>query len=283
MRLAPTIDPARTAPRWNWRPYAALLRLAFQKQFAYRAANLAGFATNLFFAALRAAVIVALYHAKDAGAQVGGFSVEAAVTYTGIGQAIIGWLSLWGWTDLMRTVKSGDIATDLQRPIGFFWYWCAQDLGRALAQLVMRGLPMMLVYAIVYPITLPKDAAQWLGFAAAMLLAWFVSFSWRFIYSLGAFWTTDAIGIVRIASFSTLFTSGFLMPLGFFPEAVQHVLRALPFASIVNAPIEVFLNVATGPAMGATLIQQAIWAVVLCAVSHLLLALGTRKLTIEGG
>ena len=281
MRSSSLVRPLQF--RLHWRPYAALMRLAFQKQFAYRTANLAGFFTNIFFAALRAAVIVALYQSNISGARVGGYSLQDAVTYTGIGQSIIGWIALWGWWDLLRAVKSGDVATDLQRPIGFFWYWCAQDLGRALAQLVMRGLPMMLIYFVLYPITLPKDGAQWLGFALSMLLAWFISFSWRFIYSLAAFWSTDAMGFARIAIFSTIFMSGFLMPLAFFPAWVQQVLRALPFASIVNAPVEVFLNVTTGPALLAALGQQLFWAVALGLLAHIVLALGTRKLTIDGG
>ncbi len=254
------------------------MRLAFQKQFAYRSANLAGFITNIFFAALRAAVIVALYQSRVGGERVGGYSLQDAVTYTGIGQSIIGWIALWGWMDLLRSVKSGDVATDLQRPVGFFWYWCVQDLGRALFQLLARGVPMMLIYAVAYPITLPRDVVQGLGFVIALLLAWFISMSWRFIYSLAAFWTTDATGVARIAISTTIFASGFLMPLGFFPGWVQQLLRALPFASMVNAPVEVFLNVATGPALLSTLGQQAFWAVVLCV-----LALGVRRLTINGG
>ena len=60
MRPAPTIHPLQLRlRRLHWRPYWALMQLAFQKQFAYRSANLAGFITNIFFAALRAAVIVA--------------------------------------------------------------------------------------------------------------------------------------------------------------------------------------------------------------------------------
>ena len=41
--------------------YLALTRLAIQRQIIYRAATLAGLATNLFFGLLRAAVMVALF------------------------------------------------------------------------------------------------------------------------------------------------------------------------------------------------------------------------------
>jgi ABC-2 type transport system permease protein len=41
--------------------YLALIRMAFQRQLTYRAATLAGLATNVFFGALRAYVLVALF------------------------------------------------------------------------------------------------------------------------------------------------------------------------------------------------------------------------------
>ena len=43
----------------------------------------------------------------------------------------------------------------------------------------VRGLTMMLAYAVVFDITLPRTAGQWLAFAAALTLSMLISFSWR--------------------------------------------------------------------------------------------------------
>ena len=48
--------------------------------------------TNFFFGLLRATVLVALYGARQ---EVAGISLAAAVTYTGLTQAMIGFLSLF--------------------------------------------------------------------------------------------------------------------------------------------------------------------------------------------
>ncbi|MBI1802072.1 MAG: hypothetical protein HYR71_10640, partial [Chloroflexi bacterium] len=56
--------------------YAALARLAFQRYLAYRTANLAGLATNAFFGALRAYILIALFGAQT---HVAGYSVQGAV------------------------------------------------------------------------------------------------------------------------------------------------------------------------------------------------------------
>ena len=42
-----------------------LSKLAFQRQLTYRAATLAGLATNFFFGMLRASVIIALFHGNS--------------------------------------------------------------------------------------------------------------------------------------------------------------------------------------------------------------------------
>ncbi len=262
--------------------FAAILRQSLRRQLAYRAANLAGLATNAFFGFLRASVLIALFAAQN-NEPVGGFDLSAAITYTGITQALIVWVALWGWWDLIRDIKTGDVAADLQRPFGLFWYWCAQDAGRAIAQFIMRSLPIVVLYALLFPLTWPRDLVQWSGFIASMLMAWLLSFAWRFLYSLSGFWVTDAVGIGRAATFLVTFMSGFLMPIGFFPEWAQVIMQITPFPSLINTPIEVFVNVATGERMLVLLITQAFWVIALIVLAHVVLNAGVRRLTMQGG
>ncbi|MBF8282333.1 MAG: ABC transporter permease [Anaerolineales bacterium] len=72
----------------EWRAYAALIRMAFQLQLAYRFANVSGLLTNGFFGLLRAYVLIALFGARHAG-RVAGYSIGDAITYTGLTQARI--------------------------------------------------------------------------------------------------------------------------------------------------------------------------------------------------
>ena len=260
--------------------YWALARLSFQRQLAYRTANVAGLVTNLFFGALRAYVLIALFGAREA---VAGYDVRAAVTYTGITQAMLSFLAAFGWWEIIRSVRTGQVATDLSRPVDFFWYHAAQDFGRALAQLILRGVPLVALYALAYRIAVPPTPLHWLALPLSLALGLLISFAWRFLVNLTAFWTVDAMGIGRVASNLVLFLSGFIMPLAFFPDWAQAGLRFLPFASMVNAPVEVYLGVVQGPALVLTLLLQALWAVVLVLLSRVVLAAGVRRLVVQGG
>ncbi|NPV08678.1 MAG: ABC transporter permease [Anaerolineae bacterium] len=260
--------------------YWALVRLSFQRQLAYRTANLAGLATNLFFGALRAYVLIALFGAQE---NVAGYSVRDAITYTGITQAMLSFLSAFGWWEVIRSVRSGQVGTDLARPVDYFWYWAAQDLGRGFSQLLMRGLPLIAVYAVAYRISLPPTAAHWAALPLSLTLGLLIGFSWRFLYNLAAFWTVDAMGVGRLATTVAMFLSGFLMPIAFFPPWAEGVMRLLPFASMVNTPVEVYLGVVRGPALVGALLVQLGWAAALVVLARTVLASGLRRLVIQGG
>jgi ABC-2 type transport system permease protein len=262
------------------RLYWKLARQAFRLQMTYRAANLAGLATNFFFGLLRAAVLVALY--GDRGS-VSGLSLQAAVTYTGLSQATIACLMFFGWYEVMDAVHSGDIAADLLKPIDYFAHWLARDLGRAAASFLMRALTIMVAYAIAFDIVVPQTLGHWLLLATSLLLSIAVSFSWRFLVNLTAFWSPNARGIGRLAYGISWFTSGFLMPLRFFPDWFVRLCSLTPFPSVINTVIEVYLGVLDGPALLRALVVQALWFAALTVACKLVLRAGVRRLVIQGG
>ncbi|MEZ4682138.1 MAG: ABC-2 family transporter protein [Caldilineaceae bacterium] len=274
------------APSWqthalaNLRLTWELVRRSFQRQLTYRAATLAGLTTNFFFGILRVAVMVALYGART---EVAGIDLQAAITYTGLAQAVIAYLSIFGWYDLMRSVSSGEVAADLLRPLGYFRYWLAVDLGRALVAFLLRGMTIMVVYALFFEITIPRGIGQWLALLLALLLGWLLSFAWRFLVNLTAFWTPNALGIGRLRLGWPGVLSGFFMPLRFFPPWAQTLCHLTPFPSMVNTTIEIYLGLLTGQALLQALLGQMLWIVLLIWCCRLTLRAGVRRLVIQGG
>ncbi|MEW5871397.1 MAG: ABC-2 family transporter protein [Chloroflexota bacterium] len=266
----------RGATRLFWE----LVGLSIRRQFTYRAATFAGLLTNFFFGLLRAAVMVALYGARQ---EVEGISLAGAITFTGVSQATIAFLSLFSWFDLIRSVYTGQVGADLLKPMNYFMFWMAQDLGRALVNILLRGATIMIFYAMFFDITTPQTASQWLGLAAAICLAWMVGFAWRFLVNLASFWTPNAVGIARLFFSLSWFMSGFLMPLRFLPEWFQRLCYLTPFPYTVNVILETYLGVLSGPALVRALLGQAAWIVALVLAGRLVLRAGVRRLVIQGG
>ena len=273
-------DSIPCAVRVAMRVFWKLVRLSFRLQMTYRAANLAGLATNFFFGMLRAAVLIALYGGRS---EVSGFSLPAAVTFTGLSQATIACMSFFGWWEVMQSVYSGEIGADLLRPADYFTFWLARDLGRAAASFLMRSLTIMVAYALVFGIATPQSATQWLAVAVVLVLSWLVSFTWRFLVNLTAFWTPDARGVGRFAFGLSWFLSGFMMPLRFFPGWFTRLCALTPFPSMVNTLTETYLGVLRGSALIRAILAQMLWIVILVVACRLVLRAGLRHLVIQGG
>jgi len=257
-----------------------LTKLSFQRQFTYRAATLAGLITNLFFGLLRVSVLLALYGERQ---EVAGISVAGVITYTALSQAAIAFLTMFSWLEVMHSVYTGDVGSDLLKPMDYFTFWMAQDLGRSLTNLLTRSLTVMVAYALAFGITLPHTAGRWLALGAALALAWLVSFAWRFLTNLTAFWTPDARGIIRLGFILAWFFSGFLFPLRFFPDWFVRLAYLTPFPHTVNTIVEVYLGVISGPALLRALLSQLLWALLLVGASRLVLCAGLKRLVVQGG
>lgn len=266
--------------RHGARLFLELARRSFQLHLTYRAAALAGLLTNLFFGLVRAAILLALYGQRQ---EVAGMTVQEVITYTGLTQAVIAYLSLFGWYELMETVYTGDVAGDLLKPMNYFTFWLGRDLGRATAALLLRGVTVMLCYSFVYQIIIPQSAGRWLALLATVALSWVVAFSWHFLVNLTAFWVPNARGIGRFGFIAAWFFSGFLMPLRFFPEWVVRLAYLTPFPHMVNTVVDVYLGDLAGRALLQALLFQALWAAALILLGQLVLRAAVRRLVILGG
>ncbi len=253
---------------------------SYQRYLTYRAATFAGVVTNFFFGILRASILVALYGAQT---EVEGIPLAGAVTYAAMTQAVIGYLSLFSWFDLMTTVYSGEIATDLLKPINYIGYWLAKDLGRAMVQFFLRGLVVMAGYALLFDLDWPQSATQWLAVAVSLVLSWLISFAWRFLVNLAAFWSPNARGVLRFFFMLSWFFSGFLMPLRFFPDWVIRISYLTPFPHMLNTVVEIYLNVLPGPQILTAILYQILWIAGLLLSAQVVLRAGVRRLVILGG
>lgn len=263
--------------------YVAIATRAFRRYSTYRAATVAGIFTNSVFGIIYSFAYLALW---DANPNAGGYDSSDAVTYVWLGQALLMTIALWGGgstDDLAERIRTGDVAIDLYRPIGLVPWYLASDLGRACYHLVTRGLAPTVVGIILFDIRVPDSPAAALGFVAALPLAVVVSFAIRFLVASTAFWLLDQTGVQVMSGAFAIFFSGMMLPLVLFPGWLGTVARALPWASYVQVPADIWLGKRTGTDLVAALGFQLFWAVVLLACCHLVVRAATRRVVVQGG
>jgi ABC-2 type transport system permease protein len=262
------------------RLYWEVARRALQRQLAYRTENLAGLVTNSFFGYLRAAFLLAVFQVTN---NLAGYDAEAAVTYAWITQAMIMIVALWGWWDVEQTIRTGDVVSDLSKPFSYLGFWLARFLGRSLYFFVFRGAPIMLCGQVLFGLHWPSSVGAWIAFMLSTVLAVVVSFGWRFLLNMSAFWTTDARGLGGLAEGVAMFMGGFVLPVRLFPDWLQPIALALPWTAIVQVPADLFVERLTGSAALSALGLQAMWAVAMLGAAQLLTTVATRRVVIQGG
>lgn len=262
-------------------PYWQVARRSFQRYSTYRGATAAGVFTNTVFGLMKVAVLLAVFRNR---AQVGGFDVVDAVTFTFVAQGLLATVGGFNGLALGDRIRTGDVVSDLYRPLHFQGYWLAEDLGRAGFQVLARGVPPVVVAALLFRLRLPSSAATWLVFAASLTLGLLISFACRFMVMTSGFWILDTRGPWQLAGSLILFFSGFVVPLSLFPGALRRFAATTPFPSIAQLPIEVFLGKHSGVSgAGSVLLRQALWAAAMLGLAELVVRRAFRKVVVHGG
>lgn len=270
------------------RPYLAAFRARFQLMLQYRAAALAGFATQLWWGAIRILVFAAFYGVNAAAAPIG---LTDAVTYVWLGQAL---LALQPWAadpEIGQAVRSGGVGYDRLRPLDAYGYWYARTVGWMLARALPRAVLMMLAAGIVLPLVglgdwawrPPSGVAAALLFIPAFVLMTMLGAAVLMLANIIVAASLNERGVNAVLTPLVIVLSGSLLPLNFYPDAWRPFLHVQPLAGLVDIPFRIYFADLSGDAALQGLALQAGWSVVLIVVGRLAMERMMRRLEMQGG
>lgn len=260
--------------------YIEVARTAFRRQLIYNWANLAGLLTNIVFGIIFSYVLIALYQAKHLA---GGYDLNDALRYTWLVQALVMTVLTFGWYDLMLTIRSGEVVSDLSKPCDFYWYWFSREVGRSVYYLLYRGLPTYLVGMLLFRFGAPLDWRSWLPFALSLPVGAMIGIAYRVLFNLAAFWILEARAFGTLATVIALIFAGSYVPLPFFPSWLRLIADWLPFSGLLNVPVQIFLGKLTGEVVLIEFLRQLLWLVVLTLLARYVTASATRRVVAQGG
>ena len=262
------------------RVYATVARLAFRRQATYRAAMLAALFTNVVFGFIIASLFRAVVAERGS---VDGWDSKDLATFAFATQSLLGAVAAFGERELGMRVVTGDIASDFVRPVSIEGWTVAQFFGKSAAQILVRMVPTFAAGALVFDLRIPTTASA-AATVVAVVLAVAVAAAWWMVINLTAFWIVNPKGTVQLANVLGYALSGIAVPLVFFPDRLEHVLRWLPWAAQIQLPVEVFIGKRrSSVVLLQTYGQQLMWVVVLLGVAHVLVVRGRHKLVVQGG
>jgi ABC-2 type transport system permease protein len=262
--------------------YAALMAAEFRRYATYRQSMYASMFTNSIFGFLRCFALLSA--AAGAGGVAAGYSADRLATYVWAGQGLLGTVGIWGSTELADRIRSGEVVSDLQRPVDPVWQYLAADLGRAGFAGLTRFVAPIVLGALAFDLYVPANPLTYPLFVLSVLLAVVVCQACRFLVNAAAYWLLDSRGPVMAWTAVSATLSGMAFPLGFLPAgALAALYVATPFPSLMQVPLDVLVE---RHSMGVTLASiagQVGWAAVMITVARVVQRRAERKVVIQGG
>lgn len=255
----------------------AFAAVGLKRRLAYRAANWAGLFTNTFFLLFRVHALLAFYAGRTDA--VAGYTAADGAAYIALTQALIMVIPQWGRSGLGESVRSGQIAVDLARPVDYYVTLLGQRLGESAYYVVGRAVPLVgiaVLFGFLGPI---GGIGRWLAVAVSVALGAWIGHTLFFLFEASAFWLERDIGPrYALMALQALF-GGLILPLAFFPPAVRTLSAGLPFEYTLHAPVALAL----GRIDGRVVAVQFVWAVGLALLARAVVETGRRRLVVLGG
>jgi ABC-2 type transport system permease protein len=263
----------------KYKKYITLIKTSTQQTVAYR---------SNFFISMMVTVLLfissfflwkAVFAGKD---MVSIYSWESMKGYLLVAFMCNTLLSWYSESAISRKILDGSVAMDLIKPFNFYFARLSETIGSSIFEaLVITVASIALIITLQIP--LPEDFLTWICFLVSIVFALIIKFGVVYLFSLLTFITTSYMGIQWARAAITNLCSGGLVPILFFPEWCQSILKNMPFQYIVSVPASIFLNQVQLSQIGVMFLKEIAWIIILFLLGKVLFSVCIRKVTIYGG
>jgi ABC-2 type transport system permease protein len=262
------------------RPYLAILRGSVLVGLIYRFGFFFTIAGNIVYMV----VVYFLWRSIYATANtLRGLTFNETFLYVALGSAVFILLKTYADWYISYEIREGFIAIYLAKPVDYQLYTLAVSMGGVLISLAAITLPTIGMLYFVFRV--PFHAGPGLAlFPVSLGLAFLISFNFDFFVGVLSFYSESIWGISITKEVIVTLCSGALIPLPFFPDALQRLLLALPFQAIYHTPLMMITRPnqdweAYLPMLGV----QLFWAILTFALSRLFYNQAVKVVRVAGG
>jgi ABC-2 type transport system permease protein len=212
-----------------------------------------------------------------------GLTFDQALLYVALGSTVFILLKTYADWGMGQEIRDGTVAVFLTKPIDYQFYTFFTNLGFPLTSLITVVGPTILLLVFAFRIHFEFGAGIFF-FPFSLILAFIISFHFDYLVGLSGFYTESIWGISTTKEIIISVLSGMLLPLQFFPAAIQRVLEWLPFQAIYFTPL--MMVTAPGRSAGYFLSMlgvQGVWAVLTFLLTRLAYAQAIKVLRVAGG
>lgn len=254
--------------------------MRWREEFQYRGAVIGGILCQIFFGLVLISVYRAMYESRPQT-----LPLENVVTYVWLQQAFFRMLFASDG-ELADKIRSGGIAYDLCRPLDAYGYYYVRGMAQRSVGSMLRCIPMLAVAVLLpagwglrAPASLPALIYAFISLLFGLLCVCAVD-------SIGngfTIRTLDPRGIRTVIEMLMMSFSGNVLPLTLFPDTWQYVIRLLPFAQLLDAPIRIYTGAAALNEIAGIWAVQLGWTALLILTGRALWRGNRKRLVLQGG
>jgi ABC-2 type transport system permease protein len=264
--------------RFRPEPYVEFAKKAFAREATYRMevfTNLGGLLVRLY---LMKTVWTALYGQNTAPA---GVPLHAILTYTAVALLMTLILEPDPTRLIRERVREGSIATDLMKPINLPLFFFSDGIGLTVLHAIIV-IPALVLALFIVHIDVPSPLAL-ATFFVSFLLGYIVNFLLNFLMNAVAFWTLEVFALQLIVRWISDVLGGQIVPLIFFPDVLQRIVLALPFAAIYSTPLLIYVGTIPPSGYLAALGLQLLWGGIFALIAVVMWRGALQRLVLQGG
>lgn len=264
--------------------YFALCRQQLLSKLAYRAGLWSKLSTNIFWAYVRCAILIAFYRYGTGEA---GLSLSQAVSMVWLQQIALNLLPGFGMDfTVWNKITTGDVGYDLLRPLDIYGHWYANAVAIKLAPFALALVPVTLAALLT-----PGAWGLRLSVSPLSFLAGLLTLSTGLLVSCAVICLSYAacmdtrvgpVGANIIMTVSQIL-AGSLLPLQLWPDFLQPFLALQPFSAMMDLPLRFFVGSASLAELPRVLLLQLVWGALIVLVGRCWIGRNLRKLVLQGG
>lgn len=271
--------------RKELRIYLPFAANELKRQLAYKGAFYLFILVHLFGSFISYYLWMAIYGSSEE-AVIGGLTQSEMVVYVFMVYVTASIVTASISTIVSDDVVKGTVAMNVIKPIDYRLSLIAMASGNMVYRFLVPSVLIWIgleIYKIKVLGLAPVSIAGIFLYLVSCVMSFLIYVLFDFCFGMLAFFTTYIFGM-RMAKEALLgFLTGQLIPISFFPAAMQRVFDFLPFSSMVYTPVMIYLGKYTGETLVFMMLRQAAWVVFLYVAGSLIWRQVTKRLVVLGG
>ena len=264
--------------------YLSFFKLKFAVGLQYKAAALAGIATQIFFGLVFIMVYIAFYSSGDANVDI---KLSEMIPYLWLNQAFLSLIWIWHKdNEILNMIKNGNVAYELCRPQNIYWMWYIRILASKLSAVFLRCVPLLIIAFLMpapYNLTLPASFTALIFFFITLAIATLLVTALVTLMYLLIFYSIDSKGVMGMYCGIAEILSGQVVAIPLFPTLLRNIACILPFAYISDFSFRIYSGNIAGTEMISGLAIQIFWLITIVILGIIASNNILKKVAVQGG